>query len=533
MSTVAENIAQWLSNNGHTTVFALPGLMIDPLVSALLQHPKINTVPLLNESSCGYAADGFARASQRLGVCLSIGSTGLSNLSSAIQTARGDHSPILCLVGATEQSNDSSFCFQNTSMNGSNDEALIKAITKHQFKITDTNAVDNVLETAAAAALQYPQGPVVIQIPCDIQQQLVLNEAPSQPIVAPENNRPTSDELTNITAILNQGQRTLAIIGRGICQQTAIRFFERYAIPCVTTLNSKSLFPPDHPLHFGNAGYGGQNKANQLLKDPSIDTLLLIGVQLGQRDSIGWDPLVSTGRHILALSSSIAAKLPSRSITRNDCSPSEVLKLLLETTESLKTLETTAALRRNWIKRLPAASEETEVTLTSHVLLAVQSALPDAIVLPDAGIIRRLAGALLQTKMDGFYTSATDGTMGWSLSAAIGTALARPDEPVVVTIGDGSMLMQGNELVSAIKLNLPILIIVLNNQGYGTLKERFTSPTERDFIKFPDIDWCQYASSVGVEAQAARTASEIQSALTLWHQEWKTTNSPRVLEVIC
>lgn len=534
--TIADQISKWLSENGHSHVFCLPGYLIDSIVQSITLNQNLKLISMTHESSCGYAADGFSRASNRLGVCLTIGSVGLSNAMTAALTAKGDHSPVLFISGGVSTTNRGSFPFQNTELDGSNDCQHMRLYTKGSFYVDEPDQIINILEFACKLALSEPQGPVHISIPVDIQ---VASVSPAEPLFTmSEKSPPEFEQFKLFEKTLKHSKRLLAILGShdrsGVCR----RFLDKYSIPTVTTLGAKGALGSEDLHYLGNYGFFGQEFANEAVLSRDVDTLLLLDVTLSERNTFGWDNRIVSGRRILALGSYLPKFFNEVEYLSSEAPAYELLHQL--TSLSLeKALISRKGENLNWIesKRAeyqlsnePHATESTQSLNYRNIFECLNECFPEELLLADAGMARQAASKYRETFQGCFFSAADTATMGWTLGGAIGACFARMC-PVIVVIGDGSMLLQGNELATMQNYKLPILVLLLNNNGYKTVAQRIF-PDDQTAVNFPSVDWSHYAASFSVSYRHISTIEALEVSFRDIKSELALRSGPILVELV-
>jgi acetolactate synthase-1/2/3 large subunit len=528
-------LAEWLINEGVRAVSLVPGMEIDPFLLQLAELPEVRTVVATHEGAAGFIADGYARASQRIGVCLGIGAPGASNMLTAAVTAQADDSPVLFITGNVPVHLDQTGTFQDGGPSGTNDVGLFGQAVRYAATVENPACLEEQLHLAAAAMHQLPFAPGHLSIPYDVQEAKPIRS--SCPFKAERASLETEAEnaahLEQTLSVLARA-RNLVILagGRTVLPDAAEplrRFAEKFSIPVATTLAAKGVLPENHPLSLGNFGYAGMRRANEALLRPDVELLLILGADFNERDSLCWDHrLKSTGRTLVRIDpkkTDYRHGLEADIEWRADCA--SVLNQFLGLAEGrLASLRETAPTRQDWIEQLMAvpraypaplsdASEVSSVPL-DEVIQELRKSLPeDTNLIVDAGLQRVFAGHYwLALRPHSFFSACGLAPMGWAIGAAIGAKLARPDQPVVVVTGDGCMRTHGFEIATMARYGLPIIVVVCNNQAYGSIHRRFKSHrTAAQLTLLSPVDWPQFARALGAESTRASTPAELRAAL--------------------
>lgn len=527
--TVADYIMDRLVHRGVRHIFTVPGLQIDPLILAALRRSELQLIVATNEATAGFMADGYARARGGFGVCLTIGSIGLSHAHPAVLTAHSDFSRVLFLAGTAPVSLSGQGAFQDNDAIGVSDVDQFRTTTEYAAKITDAGSTPRVLNEAIHRMFESPAGPALLSIPFDVQQQ-----SAGDAIGAPPSIR---DECASIGACVDQlaelleGKSHVVVLAGGRANEqanaVALRSLaERYSVPVATTLAAKGLLPENHPLSLGNLGFGGRRRAIEALLDEEIEVLILLGADWNERDSMNWDSrLAPPGRLIVridTLPDKCQGPLPVHH--RFHADPLAVLAKLESSERLAAALRRTTAHREEMVERWqqipwcfgPPADTTLATIGLDQLVVGLRTVLPDdTLFFCDAGLQRVFAGAYWESRRPlAFHSSFRLGGMGWTCGAAAGAQLARPDCPVVLLIGDGAMLMHGQELATMVRYGLPIIVVLCNNQSYGSIQQRMNSePKAAETTRTPDIDWAAFADSLGAEAVKLRELSDLASML--------------------
>jgi acetolactate synthase I/II/III large subunit len=517
--TGAELIVRLLELNRITTVAGIPGGANLPLYDAL-GASSIRHVLTRHEQGAGFVAQGMARASGRPAVCLGTSGPGATNLLTAIADAKLDSIPIVAITGQVPRAMIGTDAFQEIDTYG-----LTVPITKHNFLVRSAGDLLEVIPDALRIASSGRPGPVVVDVPKDVQTEAVEIDHLPAPVRPNPPPRFGASEIGRAAELINESQRPLLLVGAGVIAAEASpklrRLIERASIPTAATLLALGALPHDHPLFLGMVGMHAARFTNLLLDE--CDLLIGLGVRFDDR---------ATGK--------AAEFCPRAKILHIDIDPSELGKikepavgLTADVGEALSALEPLIAMnpRTDWIGHMRALRESyplmvpgADDPLRPYGIIRLAAALlpEDAIVTSDVGQHQMwVAQAYPFTRPRQWLTSGGLGTMGFGMPAAIGAALAAPDRTVACFSGDGSLLMNLQELATAAEQQVTVKIILLNNSHLGLVRQqqhlfygkrycasRFVAQT--DFVAIargfgvPAVDLCEARDPVAALEQAIK-----------------------------
>lgn len=529
-TTGADLIVTRLHELGTDALFLVPGAQIDPLCKRLSEETGPQAIVASHEISAGFMADGYARASGKTGVCLGIGSCGAANMIPAASVASIDCSPVLFLSGNIPERLQGYKVFQDGWNSAGDDALMFKNLVRETASPRSVSAISTELDRVISGMIQPFAAPAHISLPVDLQLEThVGSPSPNLRIHSGVADTAFDFVLDAITASLNLARRPCLLVGSRFASPDAAQilkdFAERYCLPVATTLSSKGLLPENHPLSLGVFGFGGSRRAHETLLGPEPDLLLVLGADFNERDTSCWDArLRSSDRSVFrvdpkkSLSKGFKADLDRQA----DCF--EFLRSLTkEGRARLDLLLNSTADREPWIEWLsktprtfpPTTSvpnEESAIPLDRVVLTLQESASHDTILAVDAGFQRIFAGHYWQSRQPcSFFSACGTAPIGWAICAAIGIQIARPQQPVVVLTGDGCMAAHGMEIATMVRYRLPIVIVVCNNGGYGSVSRRLP---ECDLPLLPRIDWVAFGKSLGASGIKVQGNTHPGEALT-------------------
>ncbi|MCI5148259.1 MAG: thiamine pyrophosphate-binding protein [Candidatus Electrothrix sp. MAN1_4] len=536
-------LCDWLVSIRVEYVFCVPGFQVHSLIQEIAHHPKLQAIVATHELGAGFMADGYARTKGTIGVCLSIGGPGASNMLTAAVTARLDNTPLLFLTGNVPVTRADKGAFQDAGKTGTNDIALFRQAVDYSQSVPDRDAL-NILLHKTSHILQQG-GTAHLSIPMDIlSAQGDGLQQPAENIFKPSRSD-VDDELIELIGSLSNARKILLLLGQRTATPAGIvpikKFVETYHLPVVTTLAAKGILNEDHELSFGNIGFAGNAQANALLLTYEFDLLLLIGADFNQKDSLQWDSRIrSTNRLIISLDTQLTTYRPPIPVDATYISEdlASQLSVLTSCSENeLRPLRLTSDFRRTWLNTLMSRSsahskdepdcEEGMLTEINILRTLRANFAKDTLLYPDSGSSRIFAGKYWKVlKPRTFYSATCTAPTGWAIAAAIGAKLAKPESPVIVLTGDISMLMHGIEIATAFRYGLPVIIIVLDNGGnIGAMCASQNDPNVYSLVQTPKVDWKRFANAFGVKGISVSTLGELKKACAEW------TDKPVVIHI--
>ncbi|MCF7914972.1 MAG: biosynthetic-type acetolactate synthase large subunit [Spirochaetaceae bacterium] len=530
-STGAKALVRTLEKAGTELIFGYPGGANLPIYEAL-QRSTIRHIQARHEQGAAHMADGFARASGKTGVCLATSGPGATNLVTGIATAYMDSSPMLAITGQVSRTMIGNDAFQEVDITG-----ITMPITKHNYLIQSAHQVAPIIEEAFYLAGSGRRGPVVVDIPKDVQTDEFANQHEKRRVL--EGYNPTTKghpgQIKRAAAVLREAQRPVIIAGGGVISSNTYtdvaEFVKTLGIPVVHTLMGKSAFDNYNPLNLGLFGYHGSRAANTAVS--KSDLILAIGTRFGDRST---GPLASFARdakiiHIDVDPAEIGKNVPAYLPIVGDIA--DVLPRLTSLLSNSSNIQSpTEHPRAAWTATLLKQRESInngnngkindkgldQARLTTPVALAAAAeAFPNALLVTDVGRHQIFAAQHFPVAAGrNFITSGGLGTMGFGLPAAIGAALAQPEKKVVLITGDGSFLMNIQELITAAETGINLTVMVMNDRRLGMiqqLQDGFYS-SRFDVSRFTqDIQFDRLAADFGCRGDRAASESELQHAV--------------------
>lgn len=509
----AEIVIACLEEQGVDTVFGYPGGAILNIYDALYKHGEIRHILTSHEQGASHAADGYARATGKVGVCFATSGPGATNLVTGIATAYMDSVPmvaITCNVGTSLLGKDS---FQEIDIAG-----VTMPITKHNFIVKDVSDLAKVMRRAFRIAKTGRPGPVLI----DITKDATANKAEYTPetpeMVFPKTDSITEEDLTQAAELIHEAEKPMIFVGGGAIASGAseelLEFAEKIDAPVCDTLMGKGAFNGEHPLYAGMLGMHGTKYAN--LGVSHCDLLITVGSRFSDR-VFGDASRFATHAKVLQI----------------DVDPAEINKNIMtsasvigDVKEVLKRLNPRLEKREHsqWIAyindlkhRFPLKYNEEGLTGPYVVETIYKVTKGDAIICTEVGQHQMWAAQYFKYREPRqLLTSGGLGTMGYGLGASMGAKIARPEKTVINIAGDGCFRMNMNELATAARYNIPIIEVVINNHVLGMVRQwqtLFYGGRYSATILNDQADFVKVAEALGCKGIRVTKKEEMEPAL--------------------
>lgn len=522
-----------VAREGVDVVFGYPGGAILPAYDALLQYP-IHHVLVRHEQGATHMADGYARASGRVGVCIGTSGPGATNMVTGLATAMMDSVPVVAITGQVGTRVIGSDAFQETDVTG-----VTLPVTKHNFLITRVEDVAQAVREAFHIARHGRPGPVLIDIPKDVQLAKMDYEYPTTPIRMPNErllNRFSADEsFARAAELIANAERPLIFAGHGVLLSGAMdelmAFAEKTNIPVALTLLGIGSFPAEHPLCLGMMGMHGGVYVNEAIQNS--DLLLAMGMRFDDR-------VTGNVKTYSPHSKKIHFEIDQSEINKN---VRVDVPLLGDLKKSLQKLTPMVSPKRHdsWWDHLKRAMDKDPIRdvldwvspdglMSEHVVHDLWTATQgDAIVVTDVGQHQMWeAQYYLHNKPYTLITSGGLGTMGYALPAAIGAKFARPDAEVWVIAGDGGFQMTMAELATIAQEKIKINIAILNNGYLGMVRQWQEFFYEARYAATPigSPDFTKIAGAYGIPGYAVDNRADVMGVL----EEVRASPGPALIE---
>ena len=522
--TGAKSLWATLANHGITTVFGYPGGAIMPVYDALTFYPEVRHILTRHEQGAVHAAEGWAKATGEIGVCMATSGPGATNLVTGLADAMLDSVPLLAITGNVARHLMGTDAFQEADITG-----ITMPVTKHNYVVRDVEELPRVITEAIRIARSGRPGPVLVDIPKDIQLAPYAGEIP-RPHARPEVPQPAPEAVEQAKALLRSAQRPVLVLGGGSLDAAAelTALAHAWGLPVITTLMGLGAYPASDPLWLGMPGMHGSVAANRAISESDV----LVGIGMRFDDRV-------TGR--------VSGFAPNASIIHVELDAAEIGKIVRTHVPVRSDAKTAALALTEGAERLEIGGWLAQIaewqgrTVTpehwgaGYAVKAVCDRLtPDDILSSDVGQHQMLAAQLARfEKPRRRQNSGGLGTMGFGFPAAIGAALAEPGVRSVVIAGDGGFQMTAQELATLKMYDIRnVKICIVNNSFLGMVRQWQELFHEKRYSEVwlgdSNPDFLKLADAYDVPGYRASSAEELPGAIDAWLNDPKSA----LLEVV-
>ncbi len=514
--TGGQIICESLVKEGVEVVFGILGGAVLPLYDTLPQYPQLRHVLMRHEQAAAHAADAYARVTEKVGVCFATSGPGATNLVTGIANAHLDSTSVVAFTGQVAKPFIGKDAFQEVDITG-----ITLPITKHNYLVLETDALAKTIKEAFYIARTGRPGPVLIDVPKDVQSELAEFSYPNR--VDLQGSKPTlrghPTQLKKAAKLINESRRPVIIAGRGVIISKAYAELKQLAetaqIPVITTLLGISCFPESHILSYGMLGMHGMAYANMAVS--AADLIIAIGMRMDDRAT-----------------AKVSTFAPRARIIHMDIDPAEIGKnvrvdvpivgdvktVLRDLNKQINSVE-----HVDWLEQLEKWREEhpsiiirnTDRLLPQYVVKQIWEVTEgDAIVCTGVGQNQMWAAQYFcYDKPNTLISSGGLGTMGFGLPASIGTKVGCPEANVWCIDGDGSFQMTIQELATIVQERLPIKIAILNNGYLGMVRQWQELFYEKRYVATPlsGPDFVKVAEGYGIPGLRVTRKEDVTSAI--------------------
>ena len=524
---------------GVETIFGYPGGAIMPVYDAIYDYQdKINHILVRHEQGAGHAAEGYARLSGKVGVCLVTSGPGATNLVTAIADAIIDSTPMVCVIGQVAKHLLGTDAFQETDVMG-----VTMPITKWNYQITSADEVPEIMAKAFYIAKSGRPGPVLIDITKNAQ-----NEMMSRPFAYKRCSSmisyrprlvPKQEQLERAAALINSAKKPFLFVGHGVqisgAEEILLKFLQKTGIPCASTLLGLSSVAVDHPLYMGWLGMHGNYGTNVLTNQCD----LIIGVGLRFDDRVTGD---------------VSRYAKQAKVVHIEIDPAEIdkivkadapvvgdakiaLEMLLQLVEPashpewIAEFEKYAEMEDRLITRPELGATSEKIKMAEVIRGLSDKTEGQAVVVADVGQHQMMTARYYQFKRpNSFITSGGLGTMGYALPAAFGAKVGDPERDVYAFIGDGCFQMTIQELGTIAQSGLPVKIIILNNNFLGMVRQwqQLFHQKRYSFVELQNPDFITIAKGFGIDGHTCIKREDLSESL----DKLIASDKPYLLEVL-
>ncbi len=465
-------VTEALLKEGVKIIFGYPGGAVIPLYDVLYETPEIKHILTRHEQAAAHAADGYARATGGVGVCIATSGPGATNLVTGIATAYMDSIPLVVLTGQVPTSMIGNDAFQEANITG-----ITYSITKHSYLVKDVDELPGVLKEAFYIARTARPGPVLIDLPRNVQTGETSVPYPEEVQIRSynPNYKGNPKQIRRAAEAIDKSESPVIYAGGGVISSGAsselAEFAHRINIPVTTTLMGLGSFPEDDPLSLKMLGMHGTRYANYAVSD--TDLLIAVGARFDDRITGKISEFASHAKiiHIdidpTAISKNVRVDIPIVGDAKN------ILSQLLSAARKGKKRESWHQKIQEWKKKYPLKYELGEDLKPQYVVeMIYKMTKGEAIITTEVGQNQMWAAQFYQyTKPRTFISSGGLGTMGYGFPASIGAQIGRPEKIVFDIAGDGSFQMNIQELATAVNYKVPVKIAILNNGYLGMVRQ--------------------------------------------------------------
>ena len=510
--TGSEIVIECLKEQGVDTVFGYPGGAILNVYDELYKHQnEIKHILTSHEQGAAHAADGYARATGKVGVCLATSGPGATNLVTGIATAYMDSIPIVaitCNVGVSLLGKDS---FQEIDITG-----ITLPITKHNFIVKDVNNLAATIRKAFAIAKKGRPGPVLIDIPKDV----TANKAEyvkEKPVAVEPSQNICETQLDTAVEMIKEAKKPYIFVGGGAilsgASEELYTFAKKVDAPVTDSLMGKGAFPGTDPLYTGMLGMHGTKTSNYGVSE--CDLLIVIGARFSDRVTGNAQKFAQNAK-IIQIDVDVAEM--NKNVMISAGVVGDIKVVLDRLNERLEQQD-----HAEWVTKIQEYKEKYPLVYHKDVLIGpfvveeiYRQTKGEAIISTEVGQHQMWAAQFYKyTKPRTFLTSGGLGTMGYGLGAALGAKSGRKDKVVVNIAGDGCFRMNMNEIATAVRHNIPVIQVVINNHVLGMVRQwqnlfygqRYSATVLNDAV-----DFVKLAEAMGAEGIRATTQEEFKSA---------------------
>jgi len=526
--TGSQILVECLKEQGVDTIFGYPGGSVLNIYDELYRHPEINHILTSHEQGASHAADGYARSTGKVGVCLATSGPGATNLVTGIATAYMDSVPMVAITGNVPTSLLGKDSFQEVDIAG-----ITMPITKHSFIVKDIDKLADTIRRAFQIAQTGRPGPVLVDITKDVTALKTEYERQTPKLINRVSDQMTQEDLETAIEMIKEAKKPMIFVGGGAvisnAEQELREFVEKVDAPVTDTLMGKGAFDGESEYYTGMLGMHGTKTAN--LSVTECDLLVVVGARFSDR---------VTGN---------ATKFAKNAkILQIDVDPAEVNKNIVVNHSIIGDVKVVLDLlnkklekqdHAEWIAHVMDRKEAMPLTYHKDTLTGpyvvekiFELTQGDAIITTEVGQHQMWAAQYFKYKKPRtFLTSGGLGTMGYGLGASLGAKVANPDKLVFNIAGDGCFRMNMNEIATAVRHNIPVIQVVFNNNVLGMVRQwqtLFYGQRYSHTILNDSVDFVKLAEAMGATAYRVTKVEEVEPVL----KEAMALNKPVVIECV-
>ena len=513
----SEIICESLLQEGVDVIFGHPGGAILPFYDALWSYPQLRHVLVRHEQSASHAADGYSRVSGKVGVCVATSGPGATNLVTGLMGAKADSVPMVAITGQVARTALGSEAFQECDIC-----SIASVCTKRTYLVMSAADLSHTIREAFKIAQEGRPGPVLIDVPRDVQLELAEFEYPaiSEPVREPLSDE-TASALQQAARLINEAERPVLIAGHGVLASHAweelIELAEATGIPVINTLLGLSSFPRNHPLSLGMLGMHGMYWSNIVVDQ--ADLVVGLGMRFDDRVTGRASTFAPHARiiHLDIEPSQVGRNVPVEVPLVGDAKV--VMQALVPLVKRVERPEWMSYIEQLKADHPSLAIPKTDTLLTQHVMSEMNELIqenPDTLVVTGVGQHQMWAAQFLFFNgYNTFVSSGGLGAMGFELPAAMGAQVGQPGVPVWSIAGDGGIQMTSQELATVAQENLPVKIALINNGYLGMVRqwqEMFFENHLKE-VPIPGPEFVKLSEAYGIPAVRVTEQEDVMPAL--------------------
>ncbi len=515
-------IFESLLKEGVDTIFGYPGGAIMPTYDALYHYEKkIKHVLVRHEQGAAHAAEGYARLTGRPGVCMATSGPGATNLVTGIADAMMDSIPLVCITGQVAAQFVGTDAFQETDVVG-----VTTPITKWNYQVTSADEIPAAIAKGFYIARSGRPGPVLIDITKNAQIDMMEFSYPKKVTIEGYIPEPAIDvtAIKKAAALINAAQKPYLFVGHGVliskAEKELLHFVEKAGIPVASTLHGLSAFPTSHPLYVGMLGMHGKYSTNMLTN--KADLIIALGMRFDDRVTGKLSGYAKQAKivHIDIDVAEINKNVPVTVGVSGDAKQvlTKLIPLIKKNSHPAwrKEFAKLDKVEDEKVTQKELAQDTEHVKMAEVITMLSEKTQGNAVIVADVGQHQMIAARYSQfAKSNSFVTSGGLGTMGFALPAAIGAKFGAPKREIIAVIGDGCFQMTLQELATISQENLPVKIIILNNNFLGMVRQwqQLFFEKRYSFVQLKNPDFVQVAKGFFINGEKVATREQVSGAL--------------------
>lgn len=530
-----QSIVQVLKEEGVSKIFGVPGESYLNVLDAIYEEPSIKFISGRQEGGVSFMAEGYAKATGDVGVCMATRGPGAMNLSAGLHTAQQDSTPVVAMLGQVERKFKDREAFQEVNF-----VSYFKELCKWSVEIDDASRIPEILHRAFHVARSGRPGPVVVSLPEDMQNDVVdeIQHELYKPIRVSK-PRPEIELVKQTAEALEKAKKPIIIAGGGItlsgaaATENLIKLSEALHLPVATAFRRFQAFPNTHPHYAGTLGLGTMEGLVKYIKES--DLVLALGTKFSQMTTNDYTLLNEKGQLIhVDISPDTLGKVykPTIPVVADT---NEFLKELLNVIEpgaNEERKENLKNINKQYVDfSTPALTNQEDYADLKMVIYTLRNVLPeDAIISSDAGNFFSWISRYYRFGTKNIYLGPTSGAMGPGMPAAIGAKIAYPDKTVVSISGDGGFMMTMQEFETAVRYNASIIHIIANNNLYGTIRahQQRRFPNRMIATSLSNPNYAELAQNFGGFGERVQRNEDFADAL----ERAIESKKPALLEIV-